>query len=163
MIPLKRLLLSATNRPIETILYWIKTESMLLDPPYQRGVVWGKKRQRNLIRSILMGIPIPAIIINDRTAARWDGNISCVVIDGKQRVTAIRNFLTDELEVPGEWFEMDKEFVLFSELPTNKQRGLRNTPIPFCEGQLKSLEDETEVFDLINFGGLLQGETDEDL
>jgi len=66
---LERLKLSQTNRPMDVIKHWHIDGQLLLDPPYQRGDVWGYKRQANLIRSILLGVPIPSIIINDR----WQG------------------------------------------------------------------------------------------
>lgn len=156
---LTRLNLQVTNRPIDVVTYWVKSEGMFLDPPYQRGDVWGETRQRNLIRSILLGIPIPSIIINDRASAGWDDYITCAVIDGKQRITAILKFLSDGFKIPGEWFGFEGE-VLFSELPINIQRGIRQTPLAFSEGKLKSVEEETEVFELVNFGGVPQGETD---
>lgn len=160
---LQRLRLSATNRPLEVIRYWHDENGMLLSPPYQRGDVWGKTRQRNLIRSILLGIPIPAIIINDRASAGWDEMISCAVIDGKQRITAILAFLKGELGVPAEWLGVcgdENGLVHYPYLPLPTQRHIKNFPLPFCEGQLGSLEAEREVFELVNFGGVPQGESD---
>lgn len=156
---LQHLRLSATNRPLEVICYWHGENGMLLSPPYQRGDVWGPVRQRNLIRSILLGIPIPAIIINDRASAGWDEMISCAVIDGKQRITAILSFLQDKIYMPGEWFGT-KGDIIYSCLPEAKKRWFKMIPIPFCEGQLRSLEEEREVFELVNFGGVPQGESD---
>lgn len=166
--PLEQLRLSQTARPIETFVYWQKDGQILLSPPYQRGDVWGLTRQRNLIRSILLGVPIPSIIVNDRFSAsynskgsEWDEaeKLAVAVIDGKQRITAILAFLGDKLTVPGEWFGLDGE-VKFSELPMPRQRGFRQRPIQCCEGQLLSLEAEKEIFELVNFGGVPQGETD---
>lgn len=161
---LTRLRLSQTARPVDVILYWHREKSMELNAPYQRGDVWSETRQRNLIRSILLGIPIPSIIINDRASAGWDELVFCAVIDGKQRLTAILKFMLDELTVPGEWFGVESAvshgMIVFSDLPINRQRGFRNHPIPFTEGQLGSLDEEREVFDLVNFGGVPQGQTD---
>lgn len=156
---LTRLRLSSTHRPCDVISYWHTDNAMLLDPPYQRGDVWGNKRRVNLIRSLLLGVPIPSIVINDRFAAGWDNELFCVVIDGKQRITTILMWFQDKLAVPGEWFDLTGE-VLFSQLSLPLQRYFRQHPIPFCEAQLPSLEAEQEVFDLINFGGVPQGETD---
>lgn len=135
---------------------------MLLDPPYQRGLVWGQKRKVNLIRSLLLGVPIPSIVINDRFAAQWDENLSCVVIDGKQRISALLDFFNGVLRIPAEWVGMSTEtgWVAYGDLPQPLQRRLRCHPLPFCEAQLPSLEAEREVFDLINFGGIPQGESD---
>lgn len=160
---LERLQLSATNRPLDVIRYWYNDKGMELNAPYQRGDVWGVTRQRNLIRSILLGVPIPSIVINDRASAGWDQLISCAVIDGKQRITAIIGFLNGTLAIPAEWLGVagDSEgLVRFDFLPLPMQRGIKFHPIAFCEGQLPSIEAEREVFDLINFGGVPQGETD---
>jgi hypothetical protein len=157
---LTRLKLQSTNRPIDVLNYWYKGGDMLLDPPYQRGDVWGTKRRVNLIRSLMLGIPIPSIIINDRFAAGWSDSLSCVVIDGKQRITSILLFLNDKLEVPAEWFGYPQGMLKFSQLPTPTQRGFRMHTLGFCEGQLDTLESEVEVFNLINFGGVAQGDSD---
>lgn len=149
--------MSITSRPLDTIQHWKKEGYLLLDPPYQRGDVWGYTRRKNLIRSILLGIPIPSIVVNDRFAAGWGEEIS--VIDGKQRMTTLLQFLTNELEIPGEWYDLSG-LVKFLDLPKPEQRRFSMAPIPFCESRLLTLEDEKEVFDLINFGGVPQGESD---
>lgn len=159
---LERLRLSQTNRPIETLIYWKKDRYLELSPPYQRGDVWGYKRRQNLIRSILLGVPIPSIIINDRFAAHWTADETIAVIDGKQRITAVLDFLDDVLTVPAEWFGLEGAagLIVFSDLPITQQRRIRQSPLPFTEGQLPTLEAEREVFDLVNFGGVPQGESD---
>ena len=142
-----------------------------MDQPYQRGVVWGAKRKRNLIKSILMGVPVPAIVTNDRFSAGFkhpgysqDRNWQYAIVDGKQRVSSIQGFARNEFWVPHEWFEDDVcGEVYFSDLTLAQQRGFRNGPVPVAEGQFKTLDQEQELFDLVNFGGLTQGEVDDDL
>lgn len=159
---LSRLSLSATNRPLDVIRHWADTGDLLLSPPYQRGDVWGPTRRQNLIRSILLGVPIPCIIVNDRLGAGWAGEkgSAFAVIDGKQRITTILDFLENRLLVPGSWFGTADEELCFSMLPMAKQRGLRCLPIPFAEGRLPTIEMEEEVFNLVNFGGVPQGQSD---
>lgn len=154
---LQRLHLNQSSRPMGTISYWKRTGDLLLDAPYQRGDVWGPVRQRNLIKSFLTGVPVPAIIINDRFAADW--GTAYAIIDGRQRCTAILAFVEGRLAVPGEWFDLQGE-VTFEGLPVATQRRFRNLPILTCEGALPSLEAEQELFELINFGGVPQGQSD---
>jgi hypothetical protein len=154
----ERLRLSQTARPMDVFAYWKREGYLDLNPPYQRGDVWGVIRRRNLIRSIMLGIPIPSIIINDRFAANWGNEIA--VIDGKQRITTILMFLEGDLKVPAEWFGIDGDEITFPELPIARQRGMKNMPLPLCEGQLRTIEEEREVFELVNFGGVPQGESD---
>lgn len=154
-----RLQLSQTNRPVDCVLYWKKEGYLLLDPPYQRGDVWGPTRRRNLIRSIMLGIPIPSIIINDRFRADWSPDAQIAVIDGKQRITTLLKFFNGELTVPGEWFGQSGS-VSYLDLSEVNRRRFNNHAIPFTEGHLKTLEEEKEVFELVNFGGVPQGEID---
>lgn len=149
------------QRPVEVFRHWQAEGWLCLNAPYQRGDVWGEKRQVNLIYSLLVGIPIPAIIINDRMEAdSTTGSIAYAIIDGKQRVTAILKFMGGQLAVPGEWFGLEKPTVVWSDIPLVEQRMFKNRCIPTCEGRLKTLADEQHVFDLVNFGGLAQGESD---
>lgn len=157
---LERLRLNQTARPLDILRYWHRDGSLNLNAPYQRGDVWGPVRQRNIVKSILLGVPIPSIILNDRAATHtWGDDFSFAIIDGKQRCTALLRFLLGELHVPGEWFDCEGD-VTFNDISVVHQRGFRQRPIPFSEGQLPTLEDEKLVFDLVNFGGVPQGETD---
>jgi len=153
----ERLTLNNTNRNIGFLKHY--EGEMDLNPPYQRGDVWGVTRRRSLIRSLMLGVPIPALVINDRFSATGDMSTGYAVIDGKQRITAFLMFYRDELKVDGELFGLEG-MVTFSELPENMQRHFSCLPIPVCEAQIKTIDGEREVFDLINFGGLAQGESD---
>lgn len=155
---LERLRLSTTNRPVDFFLYCKTGGHLEMNPPYQRGDVWGTTRRRNLIKSLILGIPIPSIVINDRFSANTGEEV--VVIDGKQRVTSILMFMENKLTVPGSWFGYVDEWVTFDDLDIVEKRQFRNCTIGISEGQLKTIEDEMMVFDLINFGGLRQGEMD---
>ncbi len=49
---LKKVEFRNTNRSLDVVLFWRKEgpkEGLLLNPPYQRGDVWGRTRRRNLI------------------------------------------------------------------------------------------------------------------
>lgn len=142
-------------------------EQLDVNPPYQRGLVWGVTRKRNLIKSLLMGIPVPSIVINDRGVRfeGWDAETdpTYVVVDGKQRITALRDFVDGKFTVPGHWFDVDAEEVLFTELDKPNQLHFMHRPIAVSEAKLATLDEEREMFDLINFGGVAQGDTDDDM
>jgi hypothetical protein len=62
-----------------------------LAPDFQRAFVWSNKQQVRLVESILLGIPLPAFYFNqDETGAHQ-------VVDGVQRLTTIRHFMSDNL------------------------------------------------------------------
>ena len=157
---LKRIEIFNSTRPLEVVSYWDREGWLILDPPYQRGNVWGPIRRVNLIKSLILQIPIPSIIINDRSRKRGSDDFGYAVIDGKQRLTSILMFLNSQLPVPGHWFDLPAETVLYRDLPLVRQRQVHNAPLSFAEGALETIEDERLVFELVNFGGVPQGETD---
>ena len=164
---LTRLRLNQTNRPLEVLQHWRDYGNLLLSPPYQRGDVWGRTRRVNYIRSLLLGIPMASIIVNDRFGADWPDDLSVAVIDGKQRCTTLLMWLDGELSVPREWLsdtasESCAATVCWDDLTLASQRRFQNMPLPFSEGQLPNLAAEQEVFELVNYGGVPQGEQDLD-
>ena len=64
-----------------------------LDPDFQREDVWSRKQKSELIESILMGIPLPVMYF----AEDKFGNLQ--VIDGRQRLTALFNFLNNDFTI----------------------------------------------------------------
>ncbi|HGY3148953.1 TPA: DUF262 domain-containing protein [Morganella morganii] len=88
-----------------------KRGSLILAPDFQRKDVWDKKKQSELIESILMGIPIPLIyLFEDENGVRQ-------IIDGKQRVSALKKYLSDEFELTDLTMFPSLKGKLFSEIP----------------------------------------------
>lgn len=173
-LPPQRLELWQRNWTIDQLLHWQQRGVLYLDAPYQRGVVWSPERQRKLIFSVIIGLPIPSLIANDRSRAEYKEPGSTAnqregytIIDGKQRATALLAFLRSELKVPREWFEprnlacthMERQ-VAFSDLTIGAQRRFEGRGLAVTETCLDSLEKEQAVFDLVNFGGVPQGQSD---
>ncbi|MBN3725169.1 DUF262 domain-containing protein [Burkholderia sp. Ac-20379] len=65
-----------------------KDNDLELNPSYQRDSVWSISDSQLLIDSILRGIPIPSIILNQLEEDR-----KLQIVDGKQRLTAILRFI----------------------------------------------------------------------
>ncbi|CAN5625196.1 hypothetical protein BH09ACT8_BH09ACT8_51190 [soil metagenome] len=169
---LRRYRVNITARPVEFFLDRNPNEPLFdMDQPYQRGVVWGLRRRRNLVKSLLMGVPIPAIVINNRFGAGFshpdyteDRSRQDAIVDGKQRVTTLQSFVANQFSVPHQWWDdAAAGSVFFADLTLPQQRGVRNVPMAVAEGHFATLDQERELFDLINFGGVRQGEVDADL
>lgn len=62
-----------------------------LAPDFQREFVWNSKKQVLLIESILLGIPLPAFYLNQDSTGVFQ------VIDGVQRLTTIKRFMSNQL------------------------------------------------------------------
>ena len=63
-----------------------------LQPDFQRhGNLWGNAKKSRLIESIILGLPLPSFYFYiDETEKKW------VVIDGLQRLCAIKDFMVDK-------------------------------------------------------------------
>lgn len=70
----------------ETLLR-IDEGKLVLNPEWQRGFVWKLAKERRLIESILLGLPIPSFLLFEESAT---GRV--YVIDGRQRLETISRF-----------------------------------------------------------------------
>lgn len=149
-----KLAMAARGLPLEY--FTSNHDEFELDPPYQRSSVWTEDQRRALIKSLLLGLPIGSLVINHRG---YQGEIIYAIIDGKQRIEALRAFVSDELTVPAEWFTEDAlpgASTVFSELPRPHQRRFNNTTIPSLEAKVEGVAAEAELFLLLNVAGTTQ-------
>jgi hypothetical protein len=156
--PLERIQMASNSY---TVGHWVHAKNLYdFDAPYQRGSVWDEDRKRSLISSLLQGIPTGAVILNKRPFN--SGPHLGAVVDGKQRIEAVLDFLEDRLEVPGSWFDAEslpdfKENVRFSDLAPGFQSSFQYTTIlPSMEASVETIEEEAEIFLRINQGGVAQ-------
>jgi uncharacterized protein with ParB-like and HNH nuclease domain len=82
------------KQTLETIAWFFdqkKRKNLNLNPPYQRWSVWNQTYRESFIDTILLGYPSPAIFlyrdVEETGKTRYD------VVDGKQRFTAIFDFI----------------------------------------------------------------------
>jgi len=90
---------SVTPHAIETLLTWVKTKEIAI-PEIQRPFVWEATKVRNLLDSLYQGYPVGYLIAwRNPTVKLKDGTPSAgkrILIDGQQRVTALRAALLGE-------------------------------------------------------------------
>jgi hypothetical protein len=98
-------------------------DELEMHPPFQRNPVWTDKQKKYLLDTILRGLPIPELYMQD--IVDENGAQQYIVVDGQQRTRACLEFVAGEFpldpqESP-EWGE-----VYFEELPaTEKQKIFR--------------------------------------
>lgn len=169
--PLDRLGLSATNRRASELARMVTDGLLNLNPPYQRDDVWSDDQRIGLVRSWLIGLPIPAVILNDRLSTFWDGpndyDNPYVCVDGKQRITTAVKWYADGFGVPASWWPAkdvlapydtdDGPYVRFSGLSVPAQRHMQHDALlATVEGKLPSQRVEAEVYMLVNGEGTPQ-------
>ena len=69
----------------------VEEEELQARPEYQRKFRWAEQTQCELIESLLMGLPIPAVFVATNANGSWD------VVDGLQRVSTIVRFMGSDL------------------------------------------------------------------
>ena len=81
------IIVSGSDWTTETIFNQLIRRNIDLNPRFQRRDAWDKKRKSRFIESIILGLPIPQIVLAD-TKERG----KYIVLDGKQRLLTILQF-----------------------------------------------------------------------
>lgn len=88
--------LSPNTFNIETIISRINNNRLSLQPDFQRGEVWGMQKKKKLIDTIIRNWHIPPIhAVIDPTTRLFE------VLDGQQRLVAIRDFVRNKFPIDG--------------------------------------------------------------
>ncbi len=87
--------LSHWEPDLRTLFNWIDNREIDLQPNFQRGDVWPVSKKRKLIDTILREWSIPPIHVVVTSSGTLD------VLDGQQRLTAIRDFMNDDFSIDG--------------------------------------------------------------
>lgn len=80
--------LHATDWTTETVVAQLKRENILLSPRFQRRDAWSKQRKSQFVESLILGLPIPQIVLAESKEHRG----RFMVLDGKQRLLSIMQF-----------------------------------------------------------------------
>jgi len=86
------------------------------DPPYQRRSVWNQEYKDHFIDTLLLGYPCPPIFLYKRIDD--NGQTSYALVDGKQRLTAILEFVNGNFPIWKGSPCIELRGKLFSELET---------------------------------------------
>src|SRR5215471_13803211 len=79
---------SGTDWTTETVVSQLKRKNIQLNPRFQRRDAWRRDRKSRFIESLIVGLPIPQIVLAESKTDRG----KFIVLDGKQRLLAILQF-----------------------------------------------------------------------
>jgi hypothetical protein len=77
-----------TDWTVGTIVDQLRRGRFDLEPAFQRRDVWSATKRSRFIESLLLGIPVPQVIL----AERRDSRGRFIVLDGKQRLRSLQRF-----------------------------------------------------------------------
>lgn len=119
-----------------------------MDPPYQRKSVWNRVFKDYFIDTVLLNYPAPAIFLYEEMSG--DGRSMYHVVDGKQRLTTVFEFLRNEFAVSDRAAMEAHRGRYFKDLPEEVRRAVWS--YPFLIEYLPSSDAALigDVFDRIN-------------
>lgn len=132
-----------------------KPRYMDVRPFYQRRSRWDRKKQSRLIESFLINIPVPPIILYEKDFNFYE------VMDGQQRITALKDFYENTLELTGLelWPELNGR--TYATLPTKIRAGIDRrsiSSIVLITESKSNVEEEFLLkqlaFERLNTGGV---------
>ena len=126
----------------------LKRKELIIDPDFQRHDVWKQRQKSELIESILMGIPIPLMYLFE------DKNGKKQVVDGRQRISAILDFLEGKFKLNN--LRILKQFngCCFADLDLKQQGVIEDFQLLFYIIQPPTPERvKYDIFDRVNRGG----------
>lgn len=150
---MRQIITQKIDLPISTLPLMLQ-DQIKINPEFQRRDRWDEARQSRLIESLLMNVPIPPVFLGEDEYGFY------VVLDGRQRLTAIQNFLNNTLTLSGLSVWDDLNGLKFNDLV---KRGLDKQFTRRFLSAIALLKESSpaikyDVFDRLNTGGVKANE-----
>lgn len=146
----RELVTSQIDYNLESVAQLVRDKVIDLSPKYQRRFRWDPVRQSRLIESFLMNTPVPPVFLNEDEYGKYS------VIDGKQRLNAIYEFMQGRLKLDGLKVFSDVNGLTYDKLPAPLQTHARlRASIRAIIILRQSDQDiKIDVFQRLNTGGV---------
>jgi hypothetical protein len=150
---MRQIVTQKLDLPISTLPAMLQ-DQIKLNPEFQRRDRWDEQRQSRLIESLLMNVPIPPVFLGEDDYGYY------VVLDGRQRLTAIQSFLNNTLVLRDLVVWEDLNGLRFNDLV---KRGLDKHLTRRFIAAVALLKESSpvikyDVFDRLNTGGVKANE-----
>jgi hypothetical protein len=133
----------------EQLAHYGERQMLDLDPDFQRGHVWDEIKQRRYVEFILRGGQSSRVLYFNCTSWGYGYDTPIQLVDGKQRLEAVRKFLKNELQAFGSY---SREF-------TDNLR-LVGPDFLFNVNNLKTRSEVLQWYLDLNDGGVVHSEAE---
>ena len=150
---MRQIVTQKIDLPISTLPQMIK-EQIDLKPEFQRRDRWHLEKRSRFIESLIMNVPIPPVFLGEDEYGNY------VVLDGRQRLTALHDFLSNKYALKGleVWTELNNcQFFDLEKRKLDKTITRRFIPAMIILKE-SSPEVKYDVFDRLNTGGVVANE-----
>ena len=133
---------SPSTKKISALINDIKRKDLVLQPEFQRKLVWSPKHKEAFIDTILKGFPFPEIYIAESGIDLDTLETQQVVVDGQQRLSTIMEYVTGGLGC--------KKIIPFSSLDDQSKKDFLNYDVVIRDLKDTAPDLIKEVFRRIN-------------
>ncbi|WP_188238735.1 MULTISPECIES: DUF262 domain-containing protein [Stenotrophomonas maltophilia group] len=136
---------------LETISLQIRKGNIDLQPEFQRRAAWDEERKSRLVESFLVSIPVPSIVLAESKLSKGQ----FLVIDGKQRLVSIADFMEDGFKLKGLKMRPDLNGKSYKDLSQGDRDSFDNSTIRTTA--IRKWQDEAflyTIFYRLNSGSL---------
>jgi hypothetical protein len=77
----------------QTVFEWmrkLKSGRLIIDPEFQRNLVWSQDQKSQFIESVLLNIPLPPLYVNQNRDGKY------IIVDGLQRTTTLYEYIHED-------------------------------------------------------------------
>lgn len=126
---------------------WV-ADDLILKAPFQRNPVWTDLQKAYLIDTILNGLPIPELYMQD--TSNEDGDEEHIVVDGQQRIRAVLDFVHGNYRLEGDDITPRWTGLGFDDLSNDDKKSIYN--YKFVVRILPAMDDESlrKIFTRLN-------------
>ena len=127
-----------------------KSKRLIIDPDFQRNRVWKDYQRSRFIESLLMGIPLPPLYVNQTREGSY------LLIDGLQRTTTLYSYIEEKSFALDTGLEtiIDARNKRFDELPPLYQARIEDRKmLVYVIKPSVDIRVVYDIFDRINSGG----------
>lgn len=123
----------------------LESEQLKPHPDFQRKLVWKKQHKFHFIETILLNYPFPEIYIASSEINVISLQAIEIVVDGQQRLTAIRDYIKGEGD-----FKNQTSIKSFSQLEATQKKEFLNYYVSVRDLKDMQIDDIKEIFQRIN-------------
>lgn len=141
--------LHTTHRTITWFKKTFASNELVLAAPFQRNPVWTNRQKSYLLDTVLNGLPIPELYMQD--VGNEAGEEQHIVVDGQQRIRAVLEFVTGQFSLEGEDVAKNWRGLKFEHLSVDDKKSIFNYKfvVRILPPDLKE-EDIRKIFARIN-------------
>ncbi|CAM4516478.1 DUF262 domain-containing protein [Paenibacillus typhae] len=135
---------TATNKKIIELFNLMKEGTLILQPSFQRKLVWNNKHKEGFIETILQGYPFPEVYFADGKIDLKTQKSQTLVVDGQQRLHTLHQYISNDPEL------VLRNIPRFVELDEGTQTNFFDYNVVVRDLGRLSLEDIKVIFNRIN-------------